>query len=68
MERKWGTYSGNIILGDVEAADWKRILHIVNRIDGGIELLPIKSFIIKNIEIAKRRAMRERERQFLSKY
>lgn len=37
-----GTYPGDIIIGDLQAAEWRNILSIVTRAHLGIKLIPIK--------------------------
>jgi hypothetical protein len=63
-----GSYTGNVIIGDIKAADWQRILSIVEKLDIGIKLLPIKKFINEQIESSLRHGEREREFRFLEHY
>lgn len=60
-------YSGNVIIGDIEAADWRKILSIVEQSNTGVELIPIKNQINRNIEYALRNADRERQMRFLER-
>lgn len=62
-----GSYSGNVIIGDIEAAQWKNILAIVERSDVGIDLIPIKKQIIGNIEHSLEQGDWERKRRFLER-
>ena len=62
-----GTYSGDVIIGDIEAADWRNILSIVEKSSLGFRLLPIKTYISNQIEYALQSGERERERKFLTK-
>ncbi|MDX5864821.1 hypothetical protein SIL80_02775 [Bacillus cereus group sp. BfR-BA-01119] len=60
-------YSGEKLISDIEAADWRRILDIINEIDLGIKLIPIKKFIITKIELLVQGAEEERKRRYLRK-
>ncbi len=40
-----GTYSGNVIIGDIQASEWRNLLEIANKSSVGIKLIPIKSYI-----------------------
>jgi hypothetical protein len=61
------SYSGDEIIGDIEAADWRNILSIVEKSDVGIKLLPIKNYIHQKIESCLRSGDWERKRSFLEK-
>jgi hypothetical protein len=60
--------SGNVILADIEAADWKNILAIVEKSDTGIKLIPIKKYLNTKIESCLRSGDLERQRRFLEQY
>lgn len=60
--------SGDVILSDIEAADWRRILSIVEKSDLGIKLIPIKKYLNDRIEWCLKSGDRERQRRFLSRY
>lgn len=62
-----GSYSGNVIIGDIEAAQWKNILAIVERSDIGIDLIPIKKYLLATIESCLRSGDWERKRRFLER-
>lgn len=62
-----GTYSGDVIIGDLQAAEWKNILSIVSKADLGIKLIPIKKAINDKIDSCLRYGDWERERKFLEK-
>ena len=62
-----GTYSGDVIIGDIEASDWRNILSIVEKSTGGVEMIPIKNQINRNIEYALKSGDRERQRHFLER-
>lgn len=63
-----GTYSGDVNIGDIEAADWRNILSVVERSDVGINLIPIKRYINGQIEHSLKYADWERQRRFLERY
>jgi hypothetical protein len=58
---------GDVILADIEMADWKNILSIVEKSDIGIKLIPIKKYINERIESCLRSGDRERKRRFLER-
>lgn len=62
-----GSYSGNVIIGDVEAAQWKNILSIVEKSDVGIKLMPIKKYLSGQVESSLRSGDWERKRRFLER-
>lgn len=62
-----GTYSGDVIIGDLQAAEWGNILSIVDKADLGIKLIPIKKAINDQIDSSLRYGNWERERIFLEK-
>lgn len=61
-------HSGDVNFGDIEAADWRNILSIVERSDAGINLIPIKQYINEQIEYSLKHADLERQRKFLERY
>ncbi|WP_188049126.1 ATP-binding protein [Flavobacterium sp. GP15] len=63
-----GVYSGDAIINDIEMAEWKNILSIVEKSDIGIKLIPIKKFISDNIDYCRERGDIERKRRFLKRY
>lgn len=60
-----GTYSGDVIIGDIQAAEWRNLLEITNKSDLGIKLIPIKTYLNEEIQSCLQRGDRERERKFL---
>ena len=62
-----GTYSGDVIIGDIQASEWRNLLSIANKSALGIKLIPIKNYINKQIEYCLQSGDRERERKFLRK-
>ena len=60
--------TGDVILADIEMADWKNVLSIVEKSDVGIKLIPIKNYLYKRIESCLRKGDRERKNRFLERY
>lgn len=60
--------SGNVILADIELADWKNILSIVEKSTVGIKLIPIKKYLNEQIEYCQKSGDYERQRRFLERY
>ncbi len=60
--------SGNVILADIEMADWKNIQSIVEKSDIGIKLIPIKKYLNEQIEYCQKSGDWERQRRFLERY
>lgn len=63
-----GTYSGDVIIGDIRAASWKNVLSIVEKSDLGIKVLPIKKRINEIIEAELKNGNWERKRRFIERY
>lgn len=61
------TYSGNVIIGDIQASEWRNLLEITNKSDLGIKLIPIKSYLNEQIESCLKSGNLERQRKFLRK-
>jgi hypothetical protein len=59
---------GNVILADIEMADWKDILSIVEKSKLGIKLIPIKRYLNERIESCQKSGDWERQRRFLERY
>lgn len=59
--------TGDVILSDIEASDWRRILAIVEKSDLGIKLIPIKKYLNYRIESCLKSGDWERQRRFLSR-
>jgi len=62
-----GTYSGDVIIGDIQASEWRNLLSIANKSDLGIKLILIKNYINEQIESCLRSGDWERQRKFLRK-
>ena len=62
-----GTYSGDVIIGDIQPAEWRNLLEIANKSDLGIKLIPIKNYINEQIESCLKSGDWERQRKFLRK-
>ncbi|MCF2443228.1 hypothetical protein L0657_04610 [Dyadobacter sp. CY345] len=60
--------SGNVILADIEMADWRNILSIVEKSTVGIKLIPIKKYLSEQIEHCKKSGDWERQSRFLERY
>ncbi|ARK12181.1 ATP-binding protein [Fibrella sp. ES10-3-2-2] len=60
--------SGDVILADIEMADWENILSIVERSKVGIKLIPIKKYLNEQIEYCRKSGDWERQRRFLEHY
>ncbi|MCK5535685.1 MAG: ATP-binding protein [Bacteroidales bacterium] len=59
---------GDIILADIEAADWRNILSIIEKSNIGIKLLPIKRYVSEKIESCLKSGDFERQRRFLERF
>lgn len=68
---KWcasgGVYSGNVIIGDIQAAEWNNVLSVLNKSEIGYKLIPIKQYVNSQVEHCLETAEWERKRRFLSK-
>ena len=68
---KWcasgGVYSGNVIFGDIQAAEWNNVLSVLNKSEIGYKLIPIKQYVNSQVEHCLETAEWERKRRFLSK-
>lgn len=62
-----GIYSGDVIISDIEMAEWKNILSIVEKSEIGIKLIPIKKMISDNIDYCLEKGDSERKRRFLKR-
>ena len=60
-----GKYSGDVIIGDRRAADWRNILSIVEKSNVGIDIIPIKGYLNEKIESCSRSGDEQRKRRFL---
>ncbi|HXT82735.1 MAG TPA: ATP-binding protein [Verrucomicrobiae bacterium] len=59
---------GDVILADIEAADWKNILSTVEKSRVGIKLIPIKNYLKERIDYCLKEADWERKRRFIEKH
>lgn len=59
--------SGDMVLSDIQAADWQNILLIVEKSQMGIKLLGIKKYINTRIENCLEAGNLERQRRFLQR-
>lgn len=60
--------TGNVILADIEMADWRNILSIVEKSTLGIKLIPIKKYLNEQMEYCQKSGDWERQRRFLEQY
>jgi hypothetical protein len=60
--------TGNVILADIEMADWRNILSTVEKSKVGIKLIPIKKDLNEKIEYCQKSGDWERQRRFLERY
>ncbi len=60
-----GTYSGNVIIGDIHAKEWQNILEMAEKSKSQLDLIPIKSYIKKQIEYELRSGEEERKQKFI---
>ena len=56
---------GEVILADIEAADWREIIAIVEKSDAGFKLYPIKEYLQEKIAQCLRHGDWERQNRFL---
>lgn len=61
-----GSYSGDVIIGEIHAKEWQNILELVVKSNNQLDLIPIKSYIRKQIECALRSGEEERKRKFIN--
>lgn len=60
--------TGDVILADIEAADWRNILSIVEKSNVGIKLIPIKKYLTEQVDYCFKSGDWERQRSFLERY
>jgi len=60
--------SGDVILSDIEAADWKNILSIIKKSTVGTALIPIKQYVNEKVESCLKSGDRERLMRFTERY
>jgi hypothetical protein len=61
-----GTYSGDFIIGDINAKEWQNILAMVVKSKNQLDLIPIKTYIKKQIEYDLKSGEEERKRKFIN--
>lgn len=62
-----GLYSGNVIIGDIHAAEWRSILTTIENSIQGANLSPIKNYINEEIAYSLKSGDLERQQRFLSR-
>jgi hypothetical protein len=60
------TYSGEVIIGEIQAKEWQDILAMAEKGNNQLELIPIKAYIKKQIDYSLRSAEEERKRKFVN--
>ncbi|MGV3589117.1 MAG: ATP-binding protein [Adhaeribacter sp.] len=60
-----GVYNGDVIVADIRAAAWNKILDLIEELSLGVKIIPIKSYVQVHIDSEKENANRERKRKFL---
>jgi hypothetical protein len=61
-----GTYTGDVIIGEIHAREWQNILAMVVKSNNQLDLIPIKTYIKKQIEYELRSGEEERKRKFIN--
>ena len=61
-----GTYSGEVIIGEVKARDWQNILEMVMKSKNQLDIIPIKAYVKKQISCSLENAEDERKRKFVN--
>ena len=61
-----GTYSGDVIIGEIHAKEWQNILTMVVKSNNQLDLIPIKTYIKKQIEYELKSGEKERKRKFIN--
>lgn len=64
---KGGIYNGNVIVGDINAVEWKEILSIIEEVDKSMKTQSIRYYIKEQIKNTLDQANWERKIRFLSK-
>jgi hypothetical protein len=61
-----GSYSGDVIIGEIHAKEWQNILEMVVKSENQLDLIPIKTYIKKQIEYELKNGEEERKRKFIN--
>jgi len=61
-----GTYTGDVIIGEIQAKEWQNILAIAEKSKDQLDLIPIKNYIKRQIENELRSGEEERKRKFIN--
>jgi hypothetical protein len=61
------SFSEDQLFSELEATDWRQILNIINEINLGIKLIPLKRYVATKIEQLRKSAEDERTQRFLRK-
>lgn len=60
-----GTYSGEVNIGEIQAKEWQNILTMANNAKNQLGLIPIKTYLKREIGYDLQRADGERKRKFI---
>lgn len=61
-----GSYIGDVIIGEIHAKEWQKILAMVVKSKNQLDLIPIKTYIKKQIEYELKSGEEERKRKFIN--
>lgn len=61
-----GAYVGDVIIGEIHAKEWQNILAMVVKSNNQLDLIPIKTYIKKQIEYELKNGEAERKRRFIN--
>ncbi|HRO86136.1 MAG TPA: hypothetical protein PK110_15030 [Niabella sp.] len=61
-----GSYSGDVIIGEIHAKEWQNILEMVVTSKNQLDLIPIKTYIKRQIEYELKSGEEERKRKFIN--
>lgn len=60
-----GSSSGDVIFGEIQAAEWQELLSMIEKSPNQVEIIPIKTYVKKQIEYELRNGEEERKRKFI---
>jgi hypothetical protein len=61
-----GSYTGDVIIGEIQAKEWQNILAMVVKSTNQLDLITIKTYIKKQIEYELKSGEEERKRKFIN--
>lgn len=59
------SWSGDTIIGEVEAEEWREMLSMLSKVPNQLDLIPIRSYLKKRVEWGLRSAEQERKKRFV---